>query len=90
MNPAIQRSNKFCAEYSRCKGDEKSRTLFWRGLVSEQDTIPYGQIMETTEILGDINNSCDENSQFLLMDLEAKEPKIRGCVDVAGLGLSQK
>ena len=48
--PAIQKSNKFCAEYSRCKGDVKNRTLYWRGLVSEQETIPSGPILETVEI----------------------------------------
>ena len=56
-HPAIQRSNKFCAEYMKCKGDEKSRTLFWRGLVSEQDTKPYDHIIETSENLGDIKHA---------------------------------
>ena len=53
-HPDIQRSNKFCAEYLRIKGDESNRTLYWRGLVSEQDTKPLDQIIETTEDLGDI------------------------------------
>ena len=88
MHPAIQRSNRFCAEYSRCKGDEKSRTLVWRGLVSEQDTTPYGQIMETTEILGDIKDSSEEKSQYSQTVLVAKEPKTKGCVDAAGHGSS--
>ena len=43
----------------RCKGDEKSRTLFWRGLISEHDTKPYDHIIETSESLGNIKTCCE-------------------------------
>ena len=54
-HPAIQKTNKFCSEYYRYKADPKKLTLYWRGLVSEQETTPMDPILETEEPLGDIH-----------------------------------
>ena len=56
---AIQPSNRFCAEYSREKADIKSRTLYWRGLVSEEETTPMGHIFDTADILKPISGCQD-------------------------------
>ena len=85
-HPAIHKSNKFCAEYSRCKGDPKSRTLFWRGLVSEQDTTPTGPILDTIETLGPIEE-CTESKVTIFTDGQGgKEPKTKDCANVVGHG----
>ena len=58
-HPSKQKSNSFCAEYSRCKHDPTCRALYWGGLVSEQETTPAGQIFDTVESLGPITEYED-------------------------------
>ena len=81
-HPAIQRSNKFCAEYIRNKGDENSRTLYWRGLVSENDTKPYDHIMATSESLGNIQ-TCEDKDIIIFTDgsggKRTKDKRLRRC-----------
>ena len=60
QHPAIRKSNKFFAEYCRIKADIKCRTLYWRGLVSEEET-PMGHIFDTADILKPISECQDSN-----------------------------
>ena len=81
-HPAIQKSNRFCAEYSRCKNDPACRTLYWRGLVSEQETTPMAQIFETIEILTPITECCDKNIVVFTDGSGGKnsdDPRLRRC-----------
>ena len=85
-SPAIQKSNRCCAEYSRIKADPKCRSLYWRGLVSEQETIPMGHICDTADILKPISQSQDTKVKVFPMHQEANAPKIKDYEDVVGLG----
>ena len=58
-HPAIHKSNRSCAEYRRIKADPKCRSLYWRGLVSEQETTPMGHIFDTADILKPISECLD-------------------------------
>ena len=59
--PAIQNSNRFSAEHSRIKRDERCRTLYWRGLVSAIDTQVQGHVFDTVDFLGPISE-CSAHS----------------------------
>ena len=82
MHPSIQKSNRFCAEYSRCKGDPKNRTLYWRGLVSELETSPAGQIFDTVETLRHISE-CEDTKVTIFTDgssgKRTKDKRLRRC-----------
>ena len=81
-HPAIQKSNRFCAEYSRCRNDSACRSLYWRGLVSEQETTPIGQIYDTADILKPISE-CQDNKVTVFIDgsggKRTKDKRLRRC-----------
>ena len=81
-HPAIQKSNRFCAEYSRIKEYIKCRTLYWRGLVSEGETTPMGHIFDTADLLKPILE-CQESKITVFTDgsvgKRTKDKRLRRC-----------
>ena len=81
-HPAIQKSNRFCAEYSREKADIKCRTLYWRGLVSEEETTPMGHIFDTVDISKPISE-CQDSKVTVFTDgsggKRTKDKRLRRC-----------
>ena len=51
-HPSIKKSNRFCAESNKNTADINGRTLFWTGLVSEEETTPMGHIVDTVDLFG--------------------------------------
>ena len=85
-HPSIQKSNRFCAEYSRNKADINCRTLYWRGLVFEEETTPMGHIFDTVDILKPISECLDSKVPVFTDGSGANAPKIKDCEDAAGHG----
>ena len=50
-------------------------TLFWKGLVSEEETTPMGHIFDTVDILGPIENFQDQPVKIFTDDSGGKRTK---------------
>ena len=64
------------------KADIKSRTLYWRGLVPEEETTPMGHIFDTADILKSISE-CSDPKVTVFIDgsggKRTKDKRLRRC-----------
>ena len=81
-SPAIQKSNRFCADYQRDKNHPKNLTLYRRGIVSAKETTPMDTILETEEWLGDIHEYSGEEATIYTDGSggrRSKDKRLRRC-----------
>ena len=88
-HPVIQKTNRYCAEYARIKGDGKRRTLYWWDLVSAEDTKVSGHIFDTVDLLGNIAGYKQQHISIFTDGSGGSAQAMAGSEDADGHGLYQ-